>query len=100
MLHITTKPANSKDYVQIIISDMGPGIKHSDIDKIFDPFFTTKDPGQGTGLGLFISYSIIKDHGGRIWAENNERGGASFLIELPVVREMNSQRPLERRMEH
>ena len=100
MLQITTEPANSKDYVQIIISDMGPGIKHSDIDQIFDPFFTTKDQGQGTGLGLFISYSIIKDHGGRIWAENNKWGGASFLIELPVNREMDGQRPSERRIEH
>ncbi|NIR16202.1 MAG: hypothetical protein GWN86_20665 [Desulfobacterales bacterium] len=54
------------------------------MDKVFDPFFTTKDRGQGTGLGLFISYSIIHEHAGRMWAENNEWGGASFYIELPV----------------
>ncbi len=72
------------DYVQIIISDTGTGIDTSHVDKVFDPFFTTKDPGQGTGLGLFISYSIIHEHAGRMWAENNEWGGASFFIELPV----------------
>jgi signal transduction histidine kinase len=90
MLHVLTKPANSKDYVQVIISDTGTGIDQSVMDKIFDPFFTTKNPDQGTGLGLFISYSIIKDQGGRIWAENRETGGVSFIIELPLVRDVNS----------
>jgi len=90
MLRIITKPTASKDYVQAIISDTGTGIDSSDMNKIFDPFFTTKDQPQGTGLGLFISYNIIQDHGGRIWAENNEWGGASFFIELPVVRDINS----------
>ena len=90
MLRIITKPTASKDYVQAIISDTGTGIDSSDMNKIFEPFFTTKDQPQGTGLGLFISYNIIQDHGGRIWAENNEWGGASFFIELPVVRDMNS----------
>ena len=90
MLRIITKPTASKDYVQAIISDTGTGIDSSDMNKIFDPFFTTKDQRQGTGLGLFISYNIIQDHGGRIWAENNEWGGASFFIELPVVRDINS----------
>lgn len=89
MLRIITKPTASKDYVQAIISDTGTGIDSSDMNKIFDPFFTTKDQPQGTGLGLFISYNIIQDHGGRIWAENNEWGGASFFIELPVVRDIN-----------
>ena len=59
------------------------------MNKIFDPFFTTKGPDQGTGLGLFIAYGIIKDHGARIWAENNEWGGASFFIRLPVGGSVN-----------
>jgi len=84
MLKLTTERSASRDYVRVIISDTGPGIDDSDRDKVFDPFFTTKGPGQGTGLGLFISYGIIHEHGGRIWAENNEWGGASFFIELPV----------------
>jgi signal transduction histidine kinase len=84
ILGITTGLSAPGDHVQVIISDTGAGIDNSQIDKVFDPFFTTKDPGQGTGLGLFISYSIVHEHAGRMWAENNERGGASFFIELPV----------------
>jgi signal transduction histidine kinase/pSer/pThr/pTyr-binding forkhead associated (FHA) protein len=84
VLGIKTGLSAPGDYVQVIISDTGTGIEDSHMDKVFDPFFTTKDRGQGTGLGLFISYSIIHEHGGRMWAENNEWGGASFYIELPV----------------
>ncbi|MBW2183660.1 MAG: FHA domain-containing protein [Deltaproteobacteria bacterium] len=84
MLRITTKPTPSNGFAQIIISDTGTGIVDSYIDKVFDPFFTTSDPGKGVGLGLYISYGIIKDHGGKIWAENNEWGGATFIIELPI----------------
>ena len=69
------------------------------MNRIFDPFFTPKDPAQGTGLGLFISYGIISDHGGSIWAENDEWGGASFLIELPVSREKDRQHSSQRRTE-
>ena len=84
ILRIITRPEPSGDYVDVIISDTGTGIDASNMNKIFDPFFTTKDPDQGTGLGLFITYGIIKDHGARIWAENNEWGGASFFIKFPV----------------
>ena len=84
VLGIKTGLSGPGDHVQVIISDTGTGIEDSHMDKVFDPFFTTKDPGQGTGLGLFISYSIIHEHAGRMWAENNEWGGASFFIELPV----------------
>jgi signal transduction histidine kinase/pSer/pThr/pTyr-binding forkhead associated (FHA) protein len=84
VLGIKTGLSAPGDYVQVIISDTGTGIEDSHMDKVFDPFFTTKDRGQGTGLGLFISYSIIHEHAGRMWAENNEWGGASFYIELPV----------------
>jgi len=90
MLRITTKPTPSEDFVQIIIADSGTGIVDSHIDKLFDPFFTTRDPGKGVGLGLYISYGIIKDHGGKIWAENNEWGGASFIIELPIIKHVRS----------
>jgi len=85
ILRIMTKMAASEDNVRIIISDTGTGINQDYISSIFDPFFTTKDPGQGTGLGLYISYKIVKDHGAEIWAENNEWGGASFFIEFPVA---------------
>jgi two-component system NtrC family sensor kinase len=70
--------------VRITIADNGPGITPEVQRRIFDPFFTTKEAGQGTGLGLTISYSIIDEHGGRVWAEPAPNGGARFVIELPV----------------
>ena len=72
------------DYLRLTISDNGIGIPGENIDKLFDPFFTTKEAGKGTGLGLHICYTIIQEHGGRIWAENNAEGGASFIIEIPI----------------
>lgn len=84
ILRITTTMASSKEFVQVVVSDTGTGIDQDTMSKIFDPFFSTKDRAQGTGLGLYICYRIIKDHGGRIWAEDNEWGGVSFFIELPV----------------
>jgi PAS domain S-box-containing protein len=90
IVRIITKPATSKDHVQVIISDNGTGIDRSDMDKIFEPYFTTKNNPQETGMGLFISHTIIQDYGGRLWAENNEWGGASFIIEFPVVKNMHS----------
>jgi two-component system NtrC family sensor kinase len=73
------------DNVRISISDSGPGIPAEIQRRIFDPFFTTKDAGQGTGLGLTICYSIIDEHGGRIWTENLPGGGAVFHVELPLT---------------
>jgi signal transduction histidine kinase/ActR/RegA family two-component response regulator len=70
--------------IRVTVSDDGPGIAPEVLRRIFDPFFTTKEAGQGTGLGLTISYSIIDEHGGRIWAENRAEGGTAFMIEVPV----------------
>ena len=52
-------------------------------DKIFQPFFTTKPAGQGTGLGLSLSYDIVKAHGGTLQGETNEKAGSEFVITLP-----------------
>ncbi len=65
------------------VSDSGSGIDESIINQIFDPFFTTKKQGKGTGLGLFITRQIVKQHNGRITAENNPDGGATFTVILP-----------------
>jgi len=65
------------------VTDNGNGIPQSVINKIFQPFFTTKPTGQGTGLGLSLSYDIIKAHGGEIKVESKEEDGTSFLIQLP-----------------
>lgn len=65
------------------VSDTGSGIDPELLDRIFEPFFTTKSPGKGTGLGLFIAQRIVQQHNGRIWAENNALGGATFTVVLP-----------------
>jgi two-component system NtrC family sensor kinase len=70
--------------VQISISDNGPGIPASVLDKIFQPFFTTKPTGQGTGLGLSLSYDIVKAHGGELRVETKEGEGSVFTIQLPL----------------
>jgi len=72
-----------KDRVQVLISDTGPGF--SNPDRVFDPFFTTKQPGEGTGLGLSLCYSIVREHGGQISAFNLQPHGAAVAIELPVA---------------
>jgi C4-dicarboxylate-specific signal transduction histidine kinase len=70
--------------VRLEVRDTGPGIPIEVMPRIFDPFFTTKGPGEGSGLGLSVSYGIVTELGGRLWAENRPEGGASFLLELPV----------------
>jgi len=77
---VTTKRIGDK--VEIKVADNGNGISQKIVDKIFQPFFTTKPTGQGTGLGLSLSYDIIKAHGGEIKVETGE--GAEFIIELPA----------------
>ncbi|MEN9568808.1 MAG: hypothetical protein RL172_39 [Bacteroidota bacterium] len=80
---VTTKKINKQ--VQIIVSDNGNGIPQKMIDKIFQPFFTTKPTGQGTGLGLSMSYDIVtKAHAGQLTVTTVENEGASFTITLPA----------------
>ena len=72
-----------RDKVLISVKDNGPGIPQKILDKIFQPFFTTKPTGQGTGLGLSLSYDIVKAHGGEIKVNTKEHNGTEFIIELP-----------------
>ena len=65
------------------VQDTGHGISKQDVNKIFDPFFTTRDVGQGSGLGLSISHSIIEQHGGRIEIEGDPEKGSKFTVILP-----------------
>lgn len=83
---ITSTRLRSPGEIVAEFADNGPGIPQENIKHIFDPFFTTKDPGKGTGLGLYISYDIIKKLGGSITAANNSSGGAVFTVVLPVMR--------------
>ena len=80
---VSTKKEGNK--VLISVRDNGPGIAQKVIDKIFQPFFTTKPTGQGTGLGLSLSYDIVKAHGGEIKVETKEDEGSEFIIQLPVL---------------
>jgi two-component system NtrC family sensor kinase len=81
------------DAIVLEVSDDGPGIPSDAQTKIFDPFFTTKEVGKGTGLGLTVAYAIVEEHGGRIHAENQPGGGASFIVELPVSGVAAAPRP-------
>jgi len=72
------------DKVQIEVRDNGNGISQKVLDKIFQPFFTTKPTGLGTGLGLSLSYDIVKAHGGELKVETKEGEGSNFIIQLPI----------------
>jgi two-component system, NtrC family, sensor kinase len=83
---LTVRTRRNGDSVRIEIEDTGGGIPPNLIERIFNPFFTTKPTGSGTGLGLSISLGIVREHEGRIWAENVASSGARFIVELPVIR--------------
>jgi signal transduction histidine kinase len=83
IVSLTTK--KSGDKVLVSVKDNGNGIPLKVLDKIFQPFFTTKPTGQGTGLGLSLSYDIVKAHGGELKVETKEGEGSEFIIQLPIV---------------
>jgi two-component system cell cycle sensor histidine kinase/response regulator CckA len=76
--------ADGKQWVVIEFADNGPGIAREVLPRIFEPFFTTKKVGEGTGLGLSVSYGIVQQHGGRLTVES-EPGRTVFLVELPAA---------------
>jgi len=82
IVSVCTKKVSGK--VLISVKDNGNGIPQKILDKIFQPFFTTKPTGQGTGLGLSLSYDIVKAHGGELKVETKEGEGSEFIINLPV----------------
>lgn len=71
--------------VRLDVLDTGPGIPAEALPRIFDAFFTTKSPGEGTGLGLWLSYAVIERHEGSLRAANRPEGGAVFTVELPLA---------------
>ncbi len=75
---------NSELLIQI--QDTGAGISRADIQRIYDPFFTTKAVGEGTGLGLSVSYGIIQEHSGRIAVESEQGKGTVFSLYFPLKR--------------
>ena len=80
---VSTKKIDDKVFISV--KDNGPGIPKKILDKIFQPFFTTKPTGQGTGLGLSLSYDIVKAHGGELKVDTKEGEESEFIIQLPIV---------------
>jgi signal transduction histidine kinase len=81
-VEVLTKKIDDK--IEIKVKDNGNGIPKKVLDKIFQPFFTTKPTGQGTGLGLSLSYDIVKAHGGELNVETKEGEGSIFVIKLAI----------------
>ena len=81
---VTVSTKKYSDRVEVYVKDNGTGIPQKALDKIFQPFFTTKPTGQGTGLGLSLSYDIVKAHGGEIKVNTTENEGTEFIISIPV----------------
>ncbi|MCK4857949.1 MAG: hypothetical protein KAT58_08280, partial [candidate division Zixibacteria bacterium] len=84
----STAVGDFRGTVEIVFQDMGVGITSENLTKIFEPFFTTKKVGEGTGLGLAVSYGIVKDHGGDIRIDSVVDEGSTFTVILPIVEEM------------
>jgi len=78
--------SQKEDWVETSVQDTGTGIKKENLSRIFDPFFTTKPAGEGTGLGLSVSYGIVSQHGGEIAVESKVGKGTTFTIRLPRTR--------------
>ena len=81
-IEVRTTPADGGG-VTLEVADTGAGIEEAHLEKVFDPFFTTKEGGEGSGLGLAVSYAIVRDHGGQIVVRNRAEGGAVFTVTLP-----------------
>ena len=82
---IRIQTRRTEEMIEVAISDNGSGIVEPQ--RVFDPFYTTKHPGKGTGLGLSICYGIVRAHGGEIQCANNEDGGSTFVVRVPVATE-------------
>jgi signal transduction histidine kinase len=83
LLTVTTRAAG--DCAEVLVADTGRGIPPDYLEKIFDPFFTTMQPGKGIGLGLSISYGIVRQHGGALEVESEVGHGATFTVRLPAL---------------
>jgi two-component system, NtrC family, sensor kinase len=87
MLRLSARKGEGGEVVELRVSDSGPGIPKEIQGRIFEPFFTTKPAGQGTGLGLSVTYGIVKEHGGEIRLESGPDQGTTFIITLPAAAE-------------
>ena len=85
--NLTIKTERTDNIIRVLVKDDGQGISSENMEKLFQPFFTTKKVGDGTGLGLSVCHGIVAEHNGRIYAESDEGNGATFIVELPVLRQ-------------
>jgi two-component system NtrC family sensor kinase len=90
---VSAHPTPEMDRVRFSVADQGSGIAAGAKDKIFQPFFTTKSIGKGTGLGLPISYGIVKMHNGNIWFDSEPGVGTTFHVEIPMTRASGERSP-------
>jgi two-component system NtrC family sensor kinase len=90
-LRLATRFDPADCYIEVEFNDSGHGIEKENLEKIFDPFFTTKDTGHGVGLGLAISFGIIKEHKGTISVESEMGKGTTFIVRLPITVEDESK---------
>ncbi len=79
------RPGQAIDVARIEVADRGIGIPRENLDRLYEPFFTTKPPGEGTGLGLSVSWGIVREHGGWITVESQELEGSRFSVLLPLA---------------
>jgi two-component system NtrC family sensor kinase len=91
-LHLATRHDQVDNCIEVEFTDTGHGIAKENLEKIFDPFFTTKDTGHGVGLGLAISFGIIKEHNGTLSVESEIGKGTTFIVRLPVTTEEESKK--------
>ena len=82
---ISSRKRAHNEIVELVISDTGPGIEEDHLEKVFEPFFTTKTTGEGTGLGLSVSFAIVKEHQGTIKVSSEPGNGAVFTLRFPAV---------------
>ena len=86
--------------LKVIFEDTGPGVSPQDAARVFDPFFTTKEPGNGTGMGLAVSQSIIRDHGGEISFESGADGSKFFVIMPGTPHDANADTAMSAKEAH
>jgi signal transduction histidine kinase len=84
-MRVVTRSAADGAQVELEVADSGRGIPAADLKQIFEPFFSTKGPNRGTGLGLFISARIVREHKGRIDVTSEEGRGSTFTVRLPAA---------------
>jgi len=89
---VSTISGGQQKELQVFVSDAGEGIPQENLDRIFEPFFTTKPPGQGTGLGLYVAYQILKDHGASISVDSQAGKGTTITISFPLLQAAFSAR--------